>query len=77
MLGLISTGINACRATHIIIDSSLSVTHANTIILMYHIKSAFAVECLSGPDNMREAYRESVSVNLARLDKSSPQTAWD
>ena len=29
------------------------------------------------PDSEREAYRESVSDNLARLDKSSPQTTWD
>ena len=37
----------------------------------------FAVECFSGPDNVREAYQESVSDNLAQLDKSSPQMTWD
>ena len=37
----------------------------------------FPVERLSRRDNLREAYRESVSNNLARLDKSFPQTTWD
>ena len=37
----------------------------------------FVVECLSGPNNEREAYRESVSDELARVDKSSPHTTWD
>ena len=35
------------------------------------------VERLSDRNNGREAYRESVSDELARVDKSSPQTTWD
>ena len=34
----------------------------------------FAIEHLSVPDSVHEAYRESVSDDLARLDTSSPQT---
>ena len=37
----------------------------------------FAVVRFSGPNNVREAYRESVSDELARVDKYFPQTTWD
>jgi len=37
----------------------------------------FVVERLSGPNNEREAYRECVSDELARVNKSSPHTTWD
>ena len=37
----------------------------------------FAVGRLSGPNNVREAYRESISDELARVNMSSPQTTWD
>ena len=37
----------------------------------------FAVVRFSGPNNVREVYRESVSDELARVDKYFPQTIWD